>query len=200
MKKRLLLLEPYADETMKHVQEIRMLFINNGWEVQKLTPDCKTYHENSVLIIPDTGGLNGNASYCFNADSWMPPHVKPQDQGVEYFRLNRLLYYVQKHIPVIGLGYSAYVIFAEVLKGTLQFGPDGMSVGTSKIKAHLETELFFCPQKHYVCGGMFAEKNQNYGEELIIFAEQMLKYGGQGGNVKVPVPNPPSDTSTKLII
>lgn len=172
-----------------------MLFLNFGWEVYKLTPDCKTYHENCVLIVPDTGGLNGNASYCFNEDSWMPPHVRPQDQGIEYFRLNRLLYYVQKNIPVIGLGYSAYLIFAEVLKGTLQFGSDGLSIGTSKIKASYDEVAFQCPQKHYVCGGLFAERSKGYGEDLIVFAENMLKHGNSGGNAKVLVPNPPPTES-----
>ena len=130
----------------------------------------------------------------------MPPHVRPQDQGVEYFRLNRLQYYVQKNIPVIGLGYSAYVIFAEVLKGTLNFGSDGLSIGTSKIKANYDVEQFFCPQKHYVCGGMFKERGLGYGEDLVVFAEQMLKYGGQGGSIKVTIPNTPPDTSAKIIV
>jgi hypothetical protein len=189
---RVYIVEPYADSALKHVQQIRMLFHTWGWEVKKISPDDKTYYENSVLVVPDTGGLNACVSYCFTGGSLTPPHVAPQDQAIEWFRLKTLHYYVGKGIPILGLGHSSSLIFAEVVGGGLIFGSDGFSREAPNHKLpHVEDdEGFICTKPKMVCGGLDKTQPHAFGEELIVLADQLLKYHGKGGGHPASVKEP----------
>lgn len=204
-KSRVYIVDPYSDDLLRHVQQVRMLFFSWGWEVKKISPDDRSYHENCIVLLPDTGGLNACELYCLEGGTNLPPHVRPQDQGIEWFRLKTLHYYVQKGIPVLGLGYSSYLTFAEVLRGQLIFGPDGITreAAGEKLPYKEDTEGFKCFKPHKVCGGLDAIQPHLYGEELIVLADELLKYHGKGGrktsNVLVPVPTSPNNRADKLI-
>lgn len=186
---RILLLEPYT--RVKHVAKLRDMFFANGWQVQKISPDQKAYSEDSILIVPDTGGINSNVSYCGMEDLILPFNCPPQDQGVEYFRLNTLHYYINKKIPILGIGYSSYLIFAEVLGGKLFQGPDGISRAVlPKIVDDEQGFLSSIPKK--VCAGFDQQysKEVPFAEDLIILADKLLKLREGDGSNLVPVPVP----------
>jgi len=120
-KPKVFIVNPDSFLLAEHVHQLRMLFIVNGWQVQLLEHGTRTYHPRAVLIIPDTGGINTNVSY-FTSPA---PGIPPQDQGVERFRLHDFHYWVKKGVPILGLGYSAFLTFAE-LGGKLYCGSDGL--------------------------------------------------------------------------
>lgn len=201
MRKRLILLEPFRRETSAHVHYVRMLFLSNGWEVQKISPDQKTYHENGILLLPDSSGLNGCVSYCMDEDAWMPPNIPAQDQAVEFFRLNVLKYYINKGIPILGLGYSSLLTFAEVLGGKLIFGQDGMSRGAQKYKIVDDDGVFYSTVPGKICAGFDQYAPFEYGEELVVTAEKLLSHhGGNKTTVTVTVPKPDPPKNTKLVL
>lgn len=93
-------------------------------KVRIITHDEQRWLEGCVLILPNTGGLNANISYCDKSMLFEPP----QCNRLEYFRLNHLYWYVNKGTPIVGLGHSSWLIFGEVLKGKL-FLKDGIIDG-----------------------------------------------------------------------
>lgn len=185
---RLLLPEPFG--RLKHVQKLRCLFLENGWEVKKVSIGEKTYHENAVLILPDTKGINATISYFQSGGTFTVPNIPPQDQAIEHFRLHQLQYFVHRKIGVLGLGTSAFLIFAEVLRGNLQYGRDGLWYGDSKTKLldppGSDSQGRFFHDKPLAAG--LAE--YKYNEDLVLFAEKLLPKKGGGELVKITVPNP----------
>jgi hypothetical protein len=163
----LFLLEPL--KRIKHVAKLRDLFVSCGWEVRKISPEQKTFHPYSVLLVPDTKGINMNLSY-FKGNGGRPVFYRGQDNGVEYFRLNTLDYWVKKNTPILGLGTSAFVIFAEVLQGVIVTGYEGLSFGRtdSDLLVNNENEFLSLPK----AGG---KVNFNLDEELVHFAESLLR-------------------------
>jgi hypothetical protein len=153
---------PYGFHLAEHVYKIRMLFLRYGWQVQLLETETRTYHPNCVLIIPDTGGINTNVSY-FKTPA---PGIPPQDQGIESFRLNSLHYWVNKKVPIIGLGYSAFLTFAEVCGGNLLCGSDGLSFMHRKDVDIYETKFFGKRAAGFV--------DYQIDESLISLAESLL--------------------------
>lgn len=196
---RVLLLEPYT--RVKHVAKLRDMFFANGWQVQKISPDQKTYCEDSILVIPDTGGINANVAYCVSEGLLLPFNCPPQDQAVEYFRLNTLMYYINKKTPILGIGMSSYLTFAEVLGGKLFQGPDGISRAVMpKIVDDSQGFLSSIPKK--ICAGFdqLYSKDVQYGEDLIILADKLLKLREGDGTTLVPVTVPKVPKSGSFIL
>lgn len=192
---RLLLMEPFG--RLKHVNKIRLLFLSHGWQVHKVSPDEKTYATNGVLLLPDTKGINANVSYFRTGGTACVPHIRPQDQAMEHHRLNSLAYYMQKGIGVMGLGTSAFLIFAEALQGNLSYGSEGLWFGASRLKLldppDNQTGKFFHDKPRV--GGIV---EYNINEELVIFAEQFLprKNGGMEMAKVMASTTPPSNGAT----
>lgn len=122
-----LILNPYGRQFLPQVYKLRMTFLEQDFKVRLLEKDDRPYTNYGAVLVPDTGGLNSTVGYCIGNVC-----VPPQDNAVEYWRLNTLQYFVNKQIPIAGIGMSAFLIFAEVLRGKLQYGPDGMSFGAAK--------------------------------------------------------------------
>jgi len=135
--------------------------------------------------------MNGCIGYFHDKDAWMPPNIPPQDQGVEWFRLNSLHHYVKREMPILGIGYSAYLIFAEVLGGRLSHGKDGMDIGTTTHKIIREDGGFYSYEEGApVCAGLY--ESDPDGEDIVATAERLLKHGRMGGLLTTaPVPKKP---------
>lgn len=128
-----IIVDPIGDFLLNHVHCLRKLFQADGWDVVKIEPDRKYYSDKAVVLVPDTGGLNTTVQY-FISDA-ATPALAGQDNAIEYFRLNMLQWYVKKNMPILGIGTSAYLIFAELLRGKIMWGMDGLSYG------HTSTEI-----------------------------------------------------------
>jgi hypothetical protein len=173
--KTLLLFEPSGSQYLTQVHQIKTLFQREEWYVEKLQPYTKIYNPNAVILIPDTAGLNVNMEYV---KTKFPPIFPPQDPGLEYFRLNFLHYYVKKKMPILGIGTSSFLIFAEVCKGNLIFGADGLSWGATKLpNVDTNTNNFVGPY----CGGLL---NFSINEDLCEFAEALLPRPDGGEEVE----------------
>lgn len=170
MKKAFILIPPTAT---KQATDTADLFRRDGWQVQFIDESTRSYHPNAVVIIPDTKGLNVNVEYVKIKSFSFPP----QDQLVEAFRLNSLFYWVKKKTPVIGIGTSAYLTFAELCQGTLIFGPHGMSIGASKQPCVVE-DAYFLGEK---CGGLWTYDE----DELLLLAAKLLT-GPEPQGVLIP--------------
>ena len=170
-KPKILIVEPFGGQYIQQIHQLRLLFNKNGWEVRKIEPYDRIYNPRAVLLIPDTGGLNCNMEYMLEM-----ANTPPQDNGIEYFRTHTLHYYVKKNIPILGLGTSAYLTFAEVCSGKLLFGNDGLSCGASKKKTDVYNDHFVGPN----CGGLF---QFGLNEDLVLFAESLLPRNSPTGGV-----------------
>lgn len=121
------ILNPYGQQFMGQVYKLRMKFLEEDFDVRLIEKNERPYTNYGAVLVPDTGGINSTVGYCLGNVC-----VPPQDNAIEYWRLNTLQYFVNKGIPIAGIGMSAFLIFAEVLRGKLQYGPDGMSFGSAK--------------------------------------------------------------------
>ena len=160
-KPKVFIVNPDSFSLAHHVYQLRMLFMVNDWQVQLLEHDARTYHPKSVVLIPDTGGINTNVSY-FRSSA---PGIPPQDQGIERFRLHSMQYWVNKKVPILGLGYSAFLTFAE-LGGTLYCGKDGLGFNHKK-GVDIYHDKFFA---HNAAGLV----NYEIDENIVLLAESLL--------------------------
>ncbi len=84
-------------------------------KVRILMPDDKSIVD--LLILPDTGGLNCVGPFFPHFD--VPPVYPGQDQWMEFFRVNFLNYWVNKNVPIVGIGSSGLMLYHHVLGGKL---------------------------------------------------------------------------------
>lgn len=182
-------MQPYID---CGTISLRNFFLDNEWDVMFLSPDQKHFYQGgkSVLLLPDTGGINANVSY-FMREGRLPPDIPPQDQAMEYFRLNTLSWYLKKQeeqretIGVLGIGYSGFLIFAEALGGSL------MKDKSKLVYGHCEKDMD-CNENyfHHVRNRIAGLLNPTH-EEILRMANILVKKSDGGGQlITVPVPNP----------
>lgn len=186
VEKRLLIVQPYAD---CGTLEIRNFFLDREWQVVTISPDQKHYHPRSVLLLPDSGGINANISY-FKRESKLPPNIPPQDQALEYFRVETLSWYMKKQEEgkgrngILGIGMSSFLTFAEVLGGSVYRKDGEMRFGhvTEDVEVY---DSFFHHQKRRVAGIVKPSLVDIYN-----MANLLLK--GRDGEDAVPVMVPKS--------
>lgn len=172
LKKRLLLLA--TANRPKHLFKIRNLFASfSDWEVKFIDVKDRHIHPNSVLFLPDTKGLNCTVSYVESGHQIYG--VKPQDPVLEAFRLEMLHYYVAKKVGVFGIGSSALLTFAEVLKGKLSLSPGPKPelwfTGDIHTKAYFPSPEKFFSQGEKLCGGAV---DYELNEDLVSFVEEIF--------------------------
>lgn len=183
-KKRILLVETYT--RLKHAGKIADLFRSySDFEVKRLGPDDKHKHPNCVVLLPDVG-INANISYFLSSGS-IPPNVPPQDQLLEYWKLNMMGYYVNNKIGICGIGHSAFLIFAELLKGQLMFGKDGLQpTGDIHKTAKWDDDLSHFTARQPLCAGYTGTE---LDEDFVVFVDQ--HFFDNKELVSVMVENPP---------
>jgi hypothetical protein len=187
IEKRLLIMQPYAD---CGTLEIRNYFLDREWQVVTISPDQKHYHPKSVLLIPDTGGINANISY-FKRESKLPPNIPPQDQALEYFRVETLSWYMKKQDEgkgkngILGIGMSAFLTFAEVLGGSVYRKDGEMCFGHTTTDSEVNERFFHNRQKR-VAGLVSPTLGDIYN-----MATTLLKGGDGEDAVPVMVPKSP---------
>ena len=190
--KKLIIVQPYCDVD---AISLRNFFLDAGWDVSIISPDEKHFHKRSVLLLPDTGGINANVSY-FTREAKLPPNVPTQDQAMEFFRLETLSWYLKKReqgtarIGVLGIGYSAFLTFAECLGGSLYKNEDKLVFGHTTAVVDIEHDWFH--SKTHRVAGLVQPPSMSH---ILKMAELLLK-GGDGSVVPVTVPNKPRLAAT----
>lgn len=187
LEKRLIILQPYTDcKTLA----IRNFFLDNEWEVVFISPNQTHKHHRSVLLLPDSGGINANVSY-FLKESTLPPNIPPQDQALEFFRLNTLSWYMrqqeqaQAKVGILGIGYSAFLTFAECLGGSVYYRKSELHFGVCNDKDTYIYDDHFINSTRRIAG-LTAPSLEN----ILSMANTLLK-GGGSSTVPVTVPKAP---------
>lgn len=193
--KRLMIVVPYKE---CGILELRNYFLDNEWDVTFLAPNQKHSYQGgrSVLLLPDTGGINANTSY-FLKESALPPNVPSQDQALEYFRLNTLSWYRTKQeqgkgtIGILGIGCSAFLTFAELCKGSLFKKGNSLEFGATPVNMECNKDFF-----HDVPNRIAGLVNPDF-EQILRMANLLVKK--RDGGVTVTVPNTPPSPIKKLL-
>jgi hypothetical protein len=95
---------------------LKLLFLMEGDNAFSINPHKRVNVD--VLILLDTGGINCTTS-GFYPTFKTPPAVPGQDQWYEAFRVYSLQWYIQKKIPMVGIGTSALLLWDSVLGGKI---------------------------------------------------------------------------------
>ena len=188
MKKRIIVVAPYTK--IPKTNDIRLGFLAYpDWEVRLISPNERHYHQNAVLLIPDTHGLNTACDTFLRGENVLPAPCPAQDQAVEYFRLNTMQWYIDKNVPILGIGYSALLIFADICRGLLMWGPDGLcATGDLTVKSKVFWDGEFFVQKDPVLAGGLLQYSI---EEVVVAAEKLLTMSGSAP-VEVAAEIPPT--------
>lgn len=96
-------------------QRLTEAFLLDKRDVRIIMPNDKTIVD--CLILPDTGGLNCVGPFFPHFD--VPPVFPGQDQWMEFFRINFLNYWINKKVPIVGIGTSGLMLYHHVLGGKL---------------------------------------------------------------------------------
>lgn len=183
-----MVLLPYKEA---NALQIRNFFLDNEWEVVFIGPNQTHKHHRSVLLLPDTGGINANVSY-FLKESALPPNIPPQDQALEYFRLNTLTWYMRQQeqrnarVGILGIGYSAFLTFAECLGGSVYYRKSELHFGVNK-----DAESTYVYDDHFINAQKRIAGLVNPSLENILAMANTLLKGGGNDPVPVPVPSRP---------
>jgi hypothetical protein len=114
------------------VRALMHLFVMDDWKVTIVTsPTYRGFGD--LLVLCDTGGLDPLVKGAFYPHYNVTPPIPGQDPWMAEFLSHTLDYYVNKKIPIIGLGTTACALYVEA-GGKLDY-----------LKG--EVEPFYDPQK-----------------------------------------------------
>lgn len=173
------------------MERLRNAIVLYGYYVEILaSPNHKTHGD--LLVLLHTEGFNTLSSGAFFPHFPVVPPFKGADSWMDQFMSFTVGYYVNKGIPIVGIGHSALALWATVLGGKLDYKDEEIFPFIDNSKADFNSEAYWNFDAGHVVGLQQMWDSEDFMDFIY---RRFFKEGDEGGNllpVNVPVfPTPP---------
>lgn len=186
-----------GSELSQQLQDLRSAIVLYGYQVEILaSPNHKS--NGDLLVLAHTEGFNTLSSGAFFPHFPVVPPFKGADSWMDQFMSFTVGYYVNKNIPIVGIGHSALSLWSTVLKGKLDFKDGEIFPFVDTAKADFNGGHRWDFDAGYIVG---LQEMWNSEDFMDFLYRRFFKEGDEGGQllpVNVPVfPTPPVMTAKK---
>lgn len=181
------------------MERLRTAIVLYGYHVEILaSPNHKTHGD--LLVLLHTDGFNTLSTGAFFPHFPVVPPFEGADSWMDQFMSFTVGYYVNKGIPIVGIGHSALALWATVLGGKLDYKDGEIFPFVDPSKADFAGGAFWDFDAGHILGLQDWWDTEQFMDRIY---RRFFKEGDEGGQllpVNVPVfPTPPVMMAKKIM-